>query len=134
MDMLISNIINEVNQTKQDSFTKYEIIDILNKFVDKEEQPILKYGIMSVNPQKYSVEINEKITILPRKEFQLLYYFLNNRNRIIRRNQILSAIWGSDVIVTERTIDVHICKIKKVLGNYSCITLLKGVGYMWKEF
>lgn len=134
MDMLISNIINEVNQTKQDSFTKYEIIDILNKFVDKEEQPILKYGIMSVNPQKYSVEINEKITILPRKEFQLLYYFLNNRNRIIRRNQILSAIWGSDVIVTERTIDVHICKIKKVLGEYSRITLLKGIGYMWKEF
>jgi len=134
MDKLISNIIHEVKETKQDSFTKYEIIDILNKFVIKEEQPMLNYGDMYANPQKYSVEINEKITILPRKEFELLYYLLNNRNKIISRNQILSAIWGNDVIVSERTIDVHICKIKKVIGDYSCIKILKGVGYMWKEF
>ena len=134
MDMLISNITYEVNQRKQDSFTKYEILDILNTFVEKEKPPMLKCGDMNVNPEKYSVEINGVIKIIPKKEFEVLYYLINNRNKIVSRNQLLSTIWGNDVIVGERTIDVHICKLKKVLGEYNRIKLLKKVGYMWKEF
>jgi two-component system alkaline phosphatase synthesis response regulator PhoP len=66
----------------------------------------------------------------PRKVTELTYYLITNPGRIVKRDEILSQVWGDDVIVSDRTIDVHIRKIRQAL-NFDCIKTIKGVGYQW---
>ena len=65
---------------------------------------------------------------LAKKEFELLYLLAARPGRVFLRNEILNQVWGNDVIVGDRTIDVHIRKIRQKL-NMDCITTVKGVGY-----
>ena len=69
--------------------------------------------------------------LLSKKEFELLYLLASKPGRVFLRNEILSQIWGVDVIVGDRTIDVHIRKIRQKLG-VDCITTVKGVGYKFE--
>jgi two-component system alkaline phosphatase synthesis response regulator PhoP len=73
---------------------------------------------------------NEPIS-LAKKEFELLQYLASKPGRVFLRTEILNQIWGSDVIVGDRTIDVHIRKIRQKLG-LDCITTVKGVGYKFE--
>jgi two-component system, OmpR family, alkaline phosphatase synthesis response regulator PhoP len=67
---------------------------------------------------------------LPRKEFELLYFLVNNEGKVFSRDELLQKVWGVDVYVVERTVDVHIRKLReKINENY--IKTLKGVGYMF---
>jgi two-component system alkaline phosphatase synthesis response regulator PhoP len=66
--------------------------------------------------------------VLAKKEFELLYLLAAQSGRVFLRNEILSQVWGNDVIVGDRTIDVHVRKIRAKLG-IDCITTVKGVGY-----
>ena len=66
--------------------------------------------------------------VLTKTEFELLYLLMDNNSRICPRNKILNDVWGSDVIVSERTIDVHVCKLNKKLGR-QVIQNVKMVGY-----
>jgi two-component system alkaline phosphatase synthesis response regulator PhoP len=68
---------------------------------------------------------------LAKKEFELLNYLASKPGRVFLRNEILNRIWGSEVIVGDRTIDVHIRKIRQKLG-IDCITTVKGVGYKFE--
>ena len=67
-------------------------------------------------------------SVLAKKEFELLHLLASRPGRVFLRNEILSQIWGNEVIVGDRTIDVHIRKIRQKLG-VDCITTVKGVGY-----
>ena len=69
--------------------------------------------------------------ILAKKEFELLYLLALKPGRVFLRNEILNTVWGNDVIVGDRTIDVHIRKIRQKLG-VECITTVKGVGYKFE--
>lgn len=71
--------------------------------------------------------------VLPKKEAHFLHYIISNKDRVVGRKELLSVIWGDDIIVGERTIDVHICKIKKRLKLENFIKNIKGVGYIWKR-
>ena len=73
----------------------------------------------------------ERILLLQKKEFELLYLLASKPGRVFVRNEILSQIWGAEVIVGDRTIDVHIRKIRQKLG-VDCITTVKGVGYKFE--
>jgi two-component system alkaline phosphatase synthesis response regulator PhoP len=75
--------------------------------------------------------INGASVILAKKEFELLYMLAANPGRVFLRNEILNQVWGSEVIVGDRTIDVHIRKIRQKLGQ-DCITTVKGVGYKFE--
>ena len=68
---------------------------------------------------------------LAKKEFELLYLLASKPSRVFLRNEILSQVWGNEVIVGDRTIDVHIRKIRQKLG-VDCITTVKGVGYKFE--
>ena len=89
---------------------------------------IIKIDKMEIDPIKFNVLIDGQEKILAKKEFELLYLLASRPGRVFLRNEILNQVWGNDVIVGDRTIDVHIRKIRQKLG-LDCITTVKGVGY-----
>jgi len=95
---------------------------------NEEEGKPIKVGNINIDPVKFVVEIDGKEIILAKKEFELLYLLATKPGRVFLRNEILSQVWGNEVIVGDRTIDVHIRKIRQKL-NLDCITTVKGVGY-----
>ena len=88
-------------------------------------------GNVTIDPVKFLVTIDGQDVILAKKEFELLYLLASRPGRVFLRNEILSQVWGNDVIVGDRTIDVHIRKVRQKLG-VDCITTVKGVGYKFE--
>jgi len=107
-------------------------VNALFRRINKEEENILKPEGLTIDPVRFVVEINDKEITLARKEFELLYLLASKPGRVFLRNEILSQVWGADVIVGDRTIDVHIRKIRQKLG-IDCITTVKGVGYKFEN-
>lgn len=95
---------------------------------DPEEEASIKIGSIEIDPVKYEVSIDGKPVVLAKKEFELLHMLASKPGRVFLRNEILNQVWGNDVIVGDRTIDVHIRKVRQKLG-LDCITTVKGVGY-----
>jgi two-component system alkaline phosphatase synthesis response regulator PhoP len=98
---------------------------------NKETGSSIKIGNIIIDPVKFLVTINEEDMVLAKKEFELLYLLASRPGRVFLRNEILSQVWGNDVIVGDRTIDVHIRKVRQKLG-VDCITTVKGVGYKFE--
>jgi len=95
------------------------------------ENKRIRIGNFSIDPASYLVTIDDREVTLAKKEFELLYLLASKPGRVLLRNEILSQVWGSEVIVGDRTIDVHIRKIRQKL-NTDCITTVKGVGYKFE--
>jgi two-component system alkaline phosphatase synthesis response regulator PhoP len=93
-----------------------------------DQEKVLQLGELRIDPVQFVVHYNGQDISLAKKEFELLYLLASKPGRVFLRNEILSQIWGTDVIVGDRTIDVHIRKIRQKLG-LDCITTVKGVGY-----
>jgi two-component system, OmpR family, alkaline phosphatase synthesis response regulator PhoP len=83
---------------------------------------------MVIDPERFIVTFEGKEFTLAKKEFELLHLLASKPGRVFLRNEILSQVWGNEVIVGDRTIDVHIRKIRQKIG-VDCITTVKGVGY-----
>lgn len=94
----------------------------------KDTGKTIECGNMIIDPVRFLVTLDEQEVILAKKEFELLYLLASRPGRVFLRNEILSQVWGNDVIVGDRTIDVHIRKVRQKLGM-DCITTVKGVGY-----
>ncbi len=103
-------------------------VNALFRRVNKEESGILQIGDLRIDREKYIVNYLGQDIILARKEFELLALLAGKPGKVFLRNEILSQVWGTEVIVGDRTIDVHIRKIRQKL-NLDCITTVKGVGY-----
>lgn len=101
---------------------------IFRRINNKETGKSIQVGNINIDPVKFLVTINDLEVILAKKEFELLYLLASRPGRVFLRNEILSQVWGNDVIVGDRTIDVHIRKVRQKLG-VDCITTVKGVGY-----
>ena len=98
------------------------------------EVEILKIGPLEIDVEKFSVRIDSKNKFFPRKEFQLLYFLASNPGKVMKRETLLKEIWGNDVYVIDRTIDVHIRKVREKLDKHSeIIETIKGVGYRFKH-
>ncbi len=88
---------------------------------------------MEINVPNYTVKIGNEEIFLPKKEFETLVYLARHRGRVISRDALLNAVWGENVVVVDRTVDVHIRKIREKLGEYGdYIETVKGVGYRFK--
>ncbi|NWF49102.1 MAG: response regulator transcription factor [Ignavibacteriaceae bacterium] len=106
------------------------------KISETKQAPLLnvKYGPIEINKETYEVFIDGDQKIFPRKEFEILYLFLTNPGKVFSREMILNEIWGVEVNIIDRTVDVHIRKIRKKLGEYKdYIDTLKGIGYRLKN-
>ncbi len=101
---------------------------LLRRFKEDEVTEKLKLGNLTINREEYSVLLGKEELILPRKEFELLALLASKPGKVFKREDILESIWGNDVIVGGRTIDVHIRKLREKIGDDSFKTV-KGVGY-----
>ena len=91
------------------------------------------FGELEINTSTYIAQLDGEELHLPRKEFELLAFFMSQPNIIFRRGDLLSGIWEEDVFVVDRTIDVHINRIRSKLGPYkNWIETVKGIGYRFR--
>ena len=88
----------------------------------------IEVGNLVIDRDEYMVKISGKPLILPRKEFELLYLLASKPEKVFKREKIMQAIWGFDVVVGDRTIDVHMRKLREKIGD-SYFKTVKGVGY-----
>ena len=101
---------------------------LFRRVTSEPEGKILKIENLTIDPDKFEVIVEDKDVTLAKKEFELLYLLASRPGRVFLRNEILNQVWENDVIVGDRTIDVHIRKVRQKLG-LDCITTVKGVGY-----
>ena len=90
--------------------------------------PKISVANLTIDKSSYTVTIKDEPYTLPKKEFELLYFLAQNPNKVFSRDELLQHIWGTDVYVLARTVDVHIRKVREKIGN-GYITTVKGVGY-----
>jgi len=99
------------------------------KEAKEEEGKLMKLGeSLAIDPSAYQVYLNETVIDLPRKEFELLLFLASKPGKVFKREEIYRNVWGPDVIVGNRTIDVHIRKIREKIG-VDYIKTVKGIGY-----
>jgi two-component system, OmpR family, alkaline phosphatase synthesis response regulator PhoP len=106
-------------------------VNALFRRLNKTEARILTIESMTIDPERFIVKVGDEEIVLAKKEFELLYLLAIKPGRVFLRHEILNQVWGNDVIVGDRTIDVHIRKIRQKLG-VDCITTVKGVGYKFE--
>ena len=93
-------------------------------------QETIRIEKLEINVPNYTVTIDTREVTLTRKEFETLVYLIQHRGRVISREMLLNVVWGENVHVVDRTVDVHISKIREKLGSYGdLIETVKGVGY-----
>jgi two-component system alkaline phosphatase synthesis response regulator PhoP len=103
---------------------------LLRRLKDEEDtvDDITKVGNIVINREEYKIVNNGEEIILPRKEFELLALLTSKPNKVFKREVILDRVWGNEVVVGGRTIDVHIRKLREKIGDDHFKTV-KGVGY-----
>jgi two-component system alkaline phosphatase synthesis response regulator PhoP len=106
-------------------------VNALFRRVTKDAIAVLQIGDLSIDREKYSITYKNVLITLARKEFELLALLASKPGKVFLRNEILDKVWGTEVIVGDRTIDVHIRKIRQKL-DIDCITTVKGVGYKFE--
>jgi two-component system alkaline phosphatase synthesis response regulator PhoP len=106
---------------------------LLRRFKDESSVPMtLNFSNLIIDREAYKVFINGAERSLPRKEFELLYLLASKPGKVFKREHILEKVWGYEVVVGDRTIDVHIRKLREKLGDPFFKTV-KGVGYTFVQ-
>tara|TARA_X000001036_G_scaffold96516_1_gene89296 strand:+ start:3082 stop:3765 length:684 start_codon:yes stop_codon:yes gene_type:complete len=109
-----------------------KISNIAKKIKSNKNMPIvLDLGSIKINREEYLVTQNKNEIMLPRKEFELLFLLASKPEKVFTRDEIMNKVWGTQVVVGDRTIDVHIRKLREKIGDKH-IKTLKGVGYKFK--
>ncbi len=108
-----------------------KVNSLFRRYSKSDDNQILEQGDLIIDPGQFLVIYKGENISLAKKEFELIYLLASRPGRVFLRNEILNQIWGADVIVGDRTIDVHIRKIRQKLG-IDCITTVKGVGYKFE--
>lgn len=102
---------------------------LLRRFREEGETS-LEFDHLSIDKNEYKITVNEQEIDVPKKEFELLVLLASQPGKVFKREDILSEIWGSGVVVGDRTIDVHIRKLREKIGD-EMIRTVKGVGYQF---
>lgn len=96
------------------------------------QQQLLTHGPIIINPENKTVNINGEAVKISGMEYRLLHFFMKNPERLYSRAQLLDCVWGQTVFVEERTVDVHIMRLRKILKNHkvdSALKTIRGSGY-----
>jgi two-component system alkaline phosphatase synthesis response regulator PhoP len=99
---------------------------------DDSEEGVIKAGSLKIDLKKHIIFVGDQEVHLPKKEFKLLTLLCKNTGEVKTREEIMDQVWGTEVVVGDRTIDVHIRKLREKLGE-ELITTIKGVGYKFNE-
>ena len=110
-----------------------KISNIAKKINSEKNAPnIIDLGSIKINKDEYVVIKDKKEILLPRKEFELLFLLATKPEKVFTREEIMNKVWGTQVVVGDRTIDVHVRKLREKIGEKH-IKTLKGVGYKFKS-
>ncbi len=105
---------------------------ILRRVKKESRQNVLRFGTLEIYPEKFEIKVEGKPVDLTSKEFKLLMTLINADGNVLTREQILSDVWKNEFDVYDRTVDVHIKKLRDKLGKHSYrIETVRGVGYRW---
>lgn len=110
--------------------------NILRKKEERAKAPPapIVIGVVEIHPLQHLVKVKGKEVFFPKKEFEVLLYLARHAGEVINRETLLTMVWGSDVQVVDRTVDVHIRKIREKLGAHAeAVETIKGVGYRLKD-
>lgn len=114
----------------------FRIKALLRRYESDKESVVLEVGDISINMQNYEVKVHQKSMFLPPKEFELLVFLAQHKKQVLSREQLIDQIWGIDFSGDERTVDVHIKRLrehfKDIVDNVQ-IKTIRGVGYMLEE-
>jgi len=105
---------------------------LLRRLKKEEETEKLRFGKLIIDKEQYEVTQNGNSLSLPRKEFELLFLLASKPDKVVKREKIMEIVWGSEVVVGDRTIDVHIRKLREKFGDKYFKTV-KGVGYKFRN-
>ena len=106
---------------------------LLRRYDSKDaKSTVLNAGNIQIDRERYLIIFNGVEMAVPRKEFELLFLLASKPGKVFKRDEILNEIWGRDIIVGDRTIDVHIRKLREKLGE-ELIKTVKGIGYKFEE-
>ena len=100
--------------------------------LENSSSKILDLGSLKINREEYLVVKNKNKILLPRKEFELLFLLGSKPEKVFTREEIMNKVWGTQVVVGDRTIDVHIRKLREKIGE-KYIKTIKGVGYKFEN-
>jgi two-component system, OmpR family, alkaline phosphatase synthesis response regulator PhoP len=104
------------------------ISSYFRKDTSSKKSTVISLNNLVIDKQSYTVHVGETKVTLAKKEFELLYFLCQHPNKIFNRDDILKRVWGADVYVVSRTVDVHIRKIREKIGEHY-ISTIKGIGY-----
>ncbi|MCF8273783.1 MAG: response regulator transcription factor [Flavobacteriaceae bacterium] len=105
---------------------------LLRRFKQEEVVDSVKIGNLVINRDEYKIILKGTEIVLPRKEFELLSLLASKPGKVFKRDEILDKVWGNEVVVGGRTIDVHIRKLREKIGD-DCFKTIKGVGYKFVD-
>ena len=111
----------------------FRIKALLRRYDHQVDESILRIGSTTINKKSYEVQIRNRTLLLPLKEFELLYYLVSNQRQVFSREHLIEQIWGMDYEGDERTVDVHIKRLRerfsKLTDDFQ-IKTVRGVGYL----
>lgn len=99
--------------------------------VKTKDNNVISYENLTIDKASYTIKIKGRKITLPKKEFQLLHFLAQNPDKVFSRDDLLQNIWGTDVYVLARTVDVHVRKVREKIGD-GFIKTIKGVGYKFE--
>jgi two-component system phosphate regulon response regulator PhoB len=109
---------------------------VLRRTVSPNNEDIIKMGDLSLDTVSHRVMVKETAVELGPTEFRLLHFFMSHAERVFSRSQLLDQVWGNNVYIEERTVDVHIRRLRRALETYGCdkyIQTVRGAGYRFSE-
>ena len=130
---MFEKLITIFENNPKETFTKEQIIKIIRGEIDNQFNNDIESNNIKLLVSSGKLVQGNEVSVLPLKVFKVLHYLIKNKNKCISRNSLIKNCWENDIWVTERTVDVHICKIKNILKDKSKLITRKGYGYEWAE-
>jgi|LauGreDrversion4_2_1035121.scaffolds.fasta_scaffold15532_4 two-component system alkaline phosphatase synthesis response regulator PhoP len=132
MQQAIENLVREIREIPGELVKKQAIIKIISNLFENIEYPIVEYNDFIIDMNSRTILCNGNKVHLPKKQFLIVHHLAKHSGRVVPREELLRDVWGTDVIVGERTIDVHIRKIRTALPTLKLKTI-KCLGYKLQD-
>jgi two-component system alkaline phosphatase synthesis response regulator PhoP len=128
MSKIAENIINKLNKLNKENFTKDEIFKLVLDVTKDNQVKFIECGDIKLDRTDMTISVKGKKTRVEKLSFNLLVYLIDNKGETVSRDILMRDVWGEEVCVTTRTIDVCICKLRNIIGKEK-IQTIKKVGY-----
>ncbi len=128
MSKIAENLINAIKETNKESLTQAEIFKLVLAVTKENEVKVIECGAVKLDRTNMTVSVKGKKTRLEKLSFNLLAYLMERQGVTVPREILMRDVWGDDVCVTTRTIDVCVCKLRVAIGKERILTIKK-VGY-----